>query len=497
MARSLFPRFGSIVLVSLLITSSVVALLAPSISAQPPPPAIELSPGQGPVGATFQVGGSGFSGSSGATVTFDGVLQTPSACSEGTFSGTTITTDATGIFVCAFAVPSEIPGSYPVVGEDSATSTPTATEMFTVTTPTIALSPSQGPVGAVYTVGGSGFNALSGAAVSFNGHRQSPAACSEGTPSGTTITTNVMGLFVCSFRVPSEKAGTYPIMAEETPNGAPTPDLLLTVTSPKISMTPDQGPAGAALTVSGAGFSVSHTVANLDFYWATISSCTSGSLSANVSGAFSCTFAVPIGGSERVPVTARDVGGEGASKTFKLTTPKISVSPGQGPVGGTVTVVGTGFSVSTDLMALVFDSATIPSCTSGSLMAGATGSFSCTFPVPVVTTGTTTITAADAGGQSAMRAFKVTTPKITVSPTQGAGGATVTVSGTGFSELSTVGLAFGSLTVSTCPGGGSLMTGGAGSFACTFDVPISSPGTTVINATDLGGQVATARFTVT
>lgn len=87
---------------------------------------IVVSPSQAPNGATYTVSGSRFSHSSGATVSFNGGLQTPSGCSDGTFRGTTITTDGTAGFVCTFAVPSVSAGPYSVAGEDTATSTPTA-----------------------------------------------------------------------------------------------------------------------------------------------------------------------------------------------------------------------------------------------------------------------------------------------------------------------------------------------------------------------------------
>ncbi len=122
----------------------------------------------------------------------------------------------------------------------------------------------------------------------------------------------------------------------------------------------------------------------------------------------------------------------GVPITFTAATLAVTVSPTQGPVGSTVTVSGTGFAPSTKLKSLVFDSKTIASCTSGSLTAGAQGTYSCTFKVPTGTSGTT-VKATNVGGKAATGKFTVTTPKLTVSPVKGAVGSTVTVSGTGFS----------------------------------------------------------------
>jgi hypothetical protein len=86
------------------------------------------------------------------------------------------------------------------------------------------------------------------------------------------------------------------------------------------------------------------------------------------------------------------------------------VTPGQGPVGSTVTVTGHGFSVSTPIASLVFDGVSITSCVIGSLTTGtiAPGGFNCTFSVPSGTSGTA-VTATDAGGASAVATFLVST----------------------------------------------------------------------------------------
>jgi len=179
------------------------------------------------------------------------------------------------------------------------------------------------------------------------------------------------------------------------------------ITVPTIKVAPGQGPVGATVKVSGKGFSMSEALKSLVFDSKKIKTCTSGSLTASGTGSFSCTFKVPSGTSGSV-VKATNVGGQVATGKFKVTTPAITVTPKKGPVGTTVTVSGTGFSVSKKLKSLVFDAVTIKACTSGSLTANGKGSFSCTFAVPSGTSGTT-VTATDLGGQTAIGKFTVTT----------------------------------------------------------------------------------------
>ena len=117
------------------------------------------------------------------------------------------------------------------------------------------------------------------------------------------------------------------------------------------------------------------------------------------------------------PVT---VSSSPVSVTVTFTTPAITVTPGEGPVGASVTVAGTGFSDSTTLSSLIFDGVAISTCKSGSLTTTGTGTFSCTFAVPGGTLGTSVV-ATNAGGQTATGKFTVTpaliAPTISANPT--------------------------------------------------------------------------------
>jgi len=445
-------------------------------------PAITATPNQGPVGSSVTVSGTGFSVTSTVGLLFDGVVI--SGCVSGSLG-----TDSGGAFSCSFAVPSGTSGT---TVEATDIGGATAVTSFTVTTPSVSVSPAQGPVGASFSVTGSGFTVSSGATVSFNAALLTPSACSDGTFVGSTITTDATGGFVCSFTVPNVSPGSYSVVGEDLATSTVTSAESFDVTSLAFSVAPSQGPVGATVVASGTGFSVSSAVGLL-FDGVAVSSCSAGSLSTTPSGVFSCTFAVPSGTSGTT-VRATDSGGQSITATFTVTTPKITVTPKQGPIGATVTVAGTGFSVSSTA-GLVLDGVTISACTGGSLGTSPTGAFSCTFHVPSGTSGTT-VTATDIGGATATGTFTVTTPTITVTPKQGPIGATVTVSGKGFSGSSPVALVFDGVTISSCALGGGLTTGALGAFSCTFAVPTGTSGTTV-TATDVGGQHATAKFTVT
>ena len=446
-------------------------------------PSVTVTPGQGPVGAPVTVAGSGFSASSTlAALDFDGVSI--STCTAGS-----LTTSAAGAFSCSLAVPSGTTGStvqVTDVGGQSAFAT------FEVTTPAILVTPAQGPVGATYSVSGSGFTVSAGATVAFNGVSQTPTGCSDGSFLGTAITTDAGGNFACSFVVPGGTPGSASVDATDGTTGAVAAGSF-TVTALSIMVSPGQGPVGATVTVTGTGFSVSSTLASLTIGGVAVTGCSSGSLATDGSGSFSCTFVVPSGTSGST-VVATDAGGQSTSGSFVVTALSVTVAPKSGPIGRPVTVSGSGFSVSTTV-SLVFDGVAISTCTSGSLGTDGVGTFSCSFSVPSGTTGTAVVVT-DVGGSFASAKFTVTTPKITLSPKKGPVGATVTITGTGFTPSSTPALDFKGVPVSSCSIGGGLTTGSAGKFSCTLAVP-SGTSSTSVTVTDVWGQVASATFKVT
>ena len=149
--------------------------------------------------------------------------------------------DASGAFSCTFLVPSGTSGTTVTatdVGGQSATGT------FTVTVPTISVTPTQGPDGAAYTVTGSGFSVSSGVTVWFNSVAQTPTGGSDCTYATTAITSDSSGGFVCTFAVPSVSSGSYPIQATDTASTDASNTVTFTVTTPAITVTPVRGQSG-------------------------------------------------------------------------------------------------------------------------------------------------------------------------------------------------------------------------------------------------------------
>ncbi len=336
---------------------------------------------------------------------------TPSNCGTITFNGTAYTNGQS-----ATVTPSPTPYSYSWLackaysfsnatfggaihvvsqGEMVVSANGTFVVNYHQSAPLITVTAGQGPVGAAVTVAGTDFSPSSTVGLMFDGVTTTICAIGSLLVGGT-------GSFSCTFTVPNGTSGTSVVATDV---GGQTATGTFSVTIPAITVGPRQGPAGATVTTSGTGFSVSSAV-GLVFGGETITSCAVGSLIVSGTGSFSCTFTVP-NGTSGAAVVATDVGGRTATGTFSVTIPAITVSPKQGPVGATVTVLGVRFSVSSTAE-LVFDGVVITSCPGGGSLTAVVGaaSFSCTFTVPNGTSGASVV-ATDVGGQTATGTFMV------------------------------------------------------------------------------------------
>jgi hypothetical protein len=171
----------------------------------------------------------------------------------------------------------------------------------------------------------------------------------------------------------------------------------------------------------------------------------------------------------------------------------IYCTPTSGTVGTVVTVTGYGFDPATHPTVHIFFDSTYVAVVS--VLAG--GSFTTSFSVSTYTTpGTHYVTARDGptyatSTQLAMAYFTVTARQITLSPSSGYVGDTVTVSGTGFNASSTVTIYFDTTAVGTAT------TNTSGAFSgATFTVPDSYRGTHTVKGSDASGDSTGVNFTI-
>ena len=198
------------------------------------------------------------------------------------------------------------------------------------------------------------------------------------------------------------------------------------------------------------------------------------------------TFVVPTAASGSNIVTATD-GTNSPTATFTVTAPTLTLSPTSGGIGAVISVSGSNY-VPSGSVVVKFGSTAILTLTATS--SGAIPSSGNTFVVPTATSGSQTVTASD-GTNTATASFTVSAPTLTLNPTSGAQGSTVTVSGANYVPGGTVMIKFDSTTMLTLT---ATASGAIPSTGNTFTVS-SFSGSHSVTASD-GINSATATFAI-
>jgi hypothetical protein len=235
----------------------------------------------------------------------------------------------------------------------------------------------------------------------------------------------------------------------------------------------------SSLTPGGTVAAGDLDIGTLDWNAAEIQITTGGALTPT-------TLIVPAGASTGAnTVILMDSGGLAASGVFTATAPTVAISPETGPAASSVTVTGSGW-VPNSAVTLNFAG------TPMTVFADGNGNIAAAMVVPQVAAGKYTVTAADTLGNAASpAAFVVPGAAITVTPTSGAIGSEMTISGTGFQGYSGITIMIGSYTYPITP-----LTSPLGTFDVTITVPGVAPVPQVITVADGVGTQATAFFVV-
>jgi hypothetical protein len=321
----------------------------------------------------------------------------------------------------------------------------------------------------------------------------------------------ISGSFSTLVTVPTLPGGIYNVRATDGVNTAAA--VLFTIT-PAITPSPNTGPAGATITVTGAGFAANTPY---DIWYDTDG--TAGQVGAGDTkladvttgpdGTFTASVTIPVGATTDLVMVIGDgqTGAPLASATFTVIPPGISPSPPSGPPGTSVTIAGSGFTPGASGV-VWFDTdgdsvvdAGEPSIT---VTANAAGEFTATLTIPTVAGGSYNIRAdvPSGGTVEASAPFTVILPTITLNPTSGPPGTSISVSGANFLAAASGFVWFdtdGDFIVDPGEPSVAVTTDAAGAFTATLTVPTVASGIYNVRA-DIpsGGAVeAYAPFTVT
>ncbi|MEQ1920784.1 MAG: IPT/TIG domain-containing protein, partial [Elusimicrobiota bacterium] len=193
-----------------------------------------LNPSTGPIGVPFAISGVGFGayGGTNTRVKFGTTVAALSLWNDTTILGT---------------VPPLSTGSWTVIVERQQGTSIVASNLssFTVTALTPgSLTPTSGPIGAPFTLIGSGFGPYAGTNTRL-------------LIGGATAALSVWNDTTISGTIPALPAGVQPLWLERVSGaGLQSSDTIyLTVVEPAIAaITPSSGPIGVAFTLMGAGF---------------------------------------------------------------------------------------------------------------------------------------------------------------------------------------------------------------------------------------------------
>lgn len=327
--------------------------------------------------------------------------------------------------------------------------------------PHVSILPGQGPVGTEVIVQISGFPPKTGILI----------AAREKTYIVQKTVTDSDGSALATFKISEQPSGWCQIWAYDETNVA---WVMFTVV-PSVELSKTSGYVGDEVSVGAYGLAEKREVT---VYFdgkkvATGQTNEKGTLS-------ELTFKVPKSCRGKHTVTVDDGKNESQETSF-LVRQKLTIAPKTGKPGDEVTVAGTGFAASTDII-IYFDDKDIALAPTDD-----TGSFITTFRIPKTAGGMHSIKADD--GEN--RYYEDFTIEATIDcrPKEGAVGEKVTIEGSGFNPNTPISVTFDSKKIQ------STTTTGEGSFICTFDVPSSPHGERTITISD-GSTTKQTKFIV-
>jgi hypothetical protein len=439
MKRKIHGIFRAFVVVMLMMC---LHLVAPSVVQGQ---ILTLSLTSGVPGRVITITGSGFAINTAGRVWFDTNRDSVIDPSEPQVAVTTTAAGAIPVGI-TLTVPVVMPAIYPVRADIPLGGPVEASENFTVSTPSLSLSPSTAVPGTVISVTGSSFALNTAGVVGFDSNGD--GALDPGEPQ-VSVTTTAAGAIPggTTLTVPAVSAGSYQIRAD-IPLGVPVEASasFTVIPSPSVTLSPASGVPGTVITITGSGFAII-TAGVVSFDSNGDSVIDPGE--PQVSVTTTATGAIPAGIILTVPAVAPGIYPVRAdipsgvpveaSASFTVPSPSVTLSPTSGVPGTVITITGSGFAINTSGV-VSFDSngdsvidpgepqVSVTTTAAGAIPAGII------LTVPAVAAGVYQVLADIPSGVpvEASAIFTVPSPSVALSPTSGVPGTVITITGSGF-----------------------------------------------------------------
>lgn len=343
-------------------------------------PSVSISPENGVVGTSISVSGKGFA----ATESSIQLIYDTSNL------GNTVTAAANGSWSATVTAPTSYRGEHTIDASGATTlASNVANKTFTIK-PAIVVNPLSCGVGCAVTVAGSGFaNAETGINVMF-----------DSTSIKTGLTADSSGAWSTTFNVPNTHSGSHTVDAYgSTTTVSEITDITFNIVS-GISISKASANVGEVINVTGTGFG-----SNESNIYVTFDGVNQGGVTtADATGQWKVSLTIPaaVNGAHIIDAHGNITGaGSVQDKSLTILT-KMVISPGQGNVGDTVTVTGTGFSGGKTVN-VKFGAVSVIS----NINSDSTGGFAGTFKAPKGAGGEIKVVATDASNITASALFQM------------------------------------------------------------------------------------------
>jgi hypothetical protein len=453
-------------------------------------PAVNISSLSGHAGDLVTVSGSGYGANERVNIFWNRTTSgSPIA---------TTTASASGSFSLVVTIPAAEIGTHLLVGKGASTSGQASRSYLVLPTTAISISQTSGGPGSGTTVTGVGFHRGETVSIFWD------STGSTGTLL-TTTTANDQGEINANVSIPGSSAGNHYIVARGNFSGLQASRTFIVSegtsgpTAPRIALNVYSGFVGATLTVDGAGYLANESV---QIFWDSTGS--SGTLlttaTATNDGTFSTTITIPQTTDGRHLVVGRGMqSGLKPSRSLTIqSAPAVTGTPVTGPTGSTTDVSGLRFGASESIELFWNSSSGSPLSVAA---ANPDGSFTIGVSIPAsAAVGDHQIIARGVTSRfEAAMTFTVAPPPattITITPSSGVPGTSVTVTGSGFGSNEPVRIRWDN--TSSGLQLGSLNADAGGSFTTTITVPDASTGPhRVIAHAQTSGKKPFLEFTVT
>jgi hypothetical protein len=302
--------------------------------------------------------------------------------------------------------------------------------------------------------------------------------------------TSATGTFSIAFTVPESCKGDHPILVEVGTSVGTAERETAFYATPGLTVSPERGPQGTNVTVTGHGFIKNEGSIELMYYsgdgYATVGT----NIAADAKGYWETSFQIPASGRGAHKIDAQGAFSQTydvKDATFEVTA-GISIDKSSGGVGESITMTGSRFAAYEKNIQILFDGQPVVT----GIKADGQGDWEKTFNLPDMPTGNYTVTAA--GDQTPAEEVSALTfevkPGILLSPTTGHVGMNVTVTGYGFAAAKNVSIMYDNTRLTTAA------TDDQGGFEASFAVPPGQHGGHQVTIGYSAGDVASATFTM-